>query len=188
MDWTDSLFDQLAVGSGMSDKTKEACRRVLVPHALPTGSVGVEKGVDVARELGMFPQAISRAVSDLRKRLLEEADISVERFQVGQVALRTERDDSRDMAVVQARKLYGENLEVRDAQRGQTYIGKPLLKTPLHVVQSVGPGQAVIHEVSKLARVPNMTLPLMEVRYPARGGQAEVQEYAPGQERGGRSR
>lgn len=187
-DWTDQLLDNLAAEIGLGPKTVEACRRVLVPHPLPDGTVGVEQGVDVAKELGTFSSAISRSVSKLKQKLVEKGDIGEKDFQVERITHIAQKEDSRDVAVQRTRELYGD-LTITEAHRGQTYIGKPLVRTPQHLVQSTGrSGEAVIHDLAKLARVPDMNVPVIEVKYPSRGGMAEVQETVPGQVRGGRGR
>lgn len=188
-EWTDQLFDKLAAKTKLGPQTLDACRRVLVPHALSGGHIGVEQGVDVAKDMGLFPAQISRGVSNLRRQLVELGDVSEEHdYRVERSALKAEVESSRDVAVAKAREMYPD-LVIKDVQRGQTYIGKPLVKTPQHLVQSTGkPGEAVIHDLTKLQRVPDMNFPMLEVRYPSRGGLAEVQETVPGQVRGGRSR
>lgn len=168
--------------------TLEACRRVLVPHPLRDGTIGVERGVDVAKEMGIYSSTISRGVSGLRQKLVEKGDIGEKDFQVERVAHIAQKEDSREVAIMRAREMYGD-LTIREALRGQTYIGKPLVRTPQHLVQNTGkPGEAVIHDLAKLTRVPDMNVPVVEVRYPSRGGMAEVQEIMPSQVRGGRGR
>lgn len=187
-EWTEQLVDKIAAETKLGPQTVEACRRVLVPHELPNGGFGVEQPGEVAKNMGLFVSAVSRGVSTLRKALIEKGNINEQDFAVERVVHQTEVGNSRDLAVSRARELFGDNLEIKDAQKGRTYIGKPLVKTPHHVVQATGPGEAVIHDIAKLQRVPDMNFPMLEVRYPARGGMAEVQETAPGQTRGGRSR
>lgn len=186
--WTERVFAEAARRTNLGDQTLEACRRVLVPHQLANGTVGVEKGVDVAKDMGLFPAQISRALSGLRAKYVEMVDMSEEAFRETKTTARIERESSRDVAVEKARELFGEGLIIRDVRRGETYIGKPLFKTPLHLVQSTGIREAVIHDLAKLQRVPDMTFPMLEVKYPSKGGLAEVQETQPGQVRGGRSR
>jgi hypothetical protein len=176
--WSASVFDKVAEQTQLGPRTREACRRVLVNG---------EKGVEVAKDMGILSAQISRGVSGLRRQLVELGDLSTQHYEQAVGAHRVETDTSRDMAVRKARDLVGESLVVKDALPGQVYIGKPLIKTPHHVVQSTG-REAVIHELAKLERAPNMNFPMLEVKYPADGRLASVQETAPGQERGGRSR
>lgn len=178
--WSESVFDQVAKQTQLGPRTLEACRRVLVNG---------EKGVDVAKDMDILSAQISRGVSGLRRQLASLGDLSAagQNYELAVGAHRVETDTSRDLAVSKARELVGEDLVIRDAVPGQTYIGKPLIKTSHHVVQSTG-REAVIHDLAKLERAPNMTFPMLEVRYPADGRLASVQETAPGQERGGRGR
>lgn len=181
MSWTNNLFSKVSKQTSIGPRTLEACRRVLVDG---------EKGVDVGRDLGMLSAQISRGVSGLRQQLAKMADLSVSGPEFTQ-AVGThlvETETSRDLAVRKVRDLLGEDLVIKDAQPGQDYIGKPLLKTPHHVVQSTGRGEAVIHDVAQLQRAPDMNFPMLEIKYPAQGGLASVMESAPGQERGGRGR
>lgn len=187
-EWTEQLLDKIAAKTRLGPQTVAACRRVLVPHNLPNGGFGVEHPGEVAKDLGLFVSAVSRGVSSLRKALIEMGNLNEADYAVERVVRQNEVENSRDLAVSRARDLFGDNLEVKDVQRGRIYIGKPLVKTPFHVVQATGPGEAVVHDLAKLQRVPDMTAPMLEVRYPARGGLAEVQETIPGQARGGRSR
>lgn len=186
-DWTDQLFDKIAKQTDLAPRTVEACRRVLVPHELPGGDIGVESGARVAQDMNMFPSAISRAVNVLRRALVELGDLAEDKFKEAQLEHRTEAASSRDVAISRARELFGE-LEIVSPKRGHLYIGKPLVKTPLHLVQATGnPGEAVIHDLAKLQRIPDMNAPTIEVQYP-KEGLAKVQETIPGQARGSRSR
>lgn len=181
MSWTNTVFDKVAEQSNLGPRTLEACRRVLVEG---------EVQIDVGRDMGMLSAQISRGVSGLRQRLAKMGDLSVPGLEYNQAvgAHLVETETSRDFAVRRVREMEGVDMVVRDAQPGQLYVGKPLFKTPLHLVQISSPGEAVIHDLAKLERVPNMNFPLLEVNYPANGGLASVVEVAPGQERGGRGR
>lgn len=186
--WTDHLFDTLAARTDMGRETLEACRRVLVPHQLPDGSIGVEKRGDVAKEFGFQAPHISRSVANLMQKLVEFGDLSNERdLGMERGLLKAQTEASRDVAIDRAREMFPD-LAIREALAGQTYLGKPLVKTDQHLVQSIAPGEAVLHDLKKLQRVPDMNFPMLEVKYPARGGLAEVQETLPDQTRGGRSR
>lgn len=187
-EWTDHLFDTLASRTGLGEDTLKACRRVLVPHRLPNGSIGVEQKSDVAKEFGFQLSHVSRSVANLLQKLIQFGDLSNERelgIERGLVKAQTEA--SRDVAIDRAREMFP-NLVVREAQAGQTYLGKPLVRTDHHLVQTVAPGEAVLHDLKKLQRIPDMNFPMLEVKYPARGGLAAVQETLPEQTRGGRSR
>lgn len=186
--WTDHLFDTLSAQTDMGRDTLDACRRVLVPHKLPDGSNGVEKRVDVAKAFGFQASHISRSVANLLQKLIEYGDLSNERdlgIERGFVKAQTEA--SRDVAIDRAREMFP-NLIIREAQVGQTYLGKSLVKTDQHLVQFIAPGEAVLHDVKRLQRVPDMNFPMLEVKYPVGGGLAMVQETLPDQTRGGRSR
>lgn len=187
-EWTDHLFDTLASRTGMGEETLKACRRVLVPHELPDGSFGVENKTDIAKEFGYQLPHISRSVANLLQKLIEFGDLSNEReLGIGRGLVKAQTEASRDVAIDRAREMVP-NLTIRDAQAGQMYVGKPLVKTDQHLVQTVAPGEAVLHDLKKLQRVPDMNFPMLEVKYPARGGLASVQETLPEQVRGGRSR
>lgn len=179
--WPDVLFEKVANAMDLGPNTREACRRVLVEG---------EKPAVVAKDMGMYHSAISRGVSGVLRKLNEMGDLSANPLGYSQAvtAHRVETDISRDLAVSKAREMVGENLVVKDAEAGHSYLGKPLIKTTHHVVQSVGRQEAVIHDLARLERAPNMNFPLMEVNYPRDGTLAKVQETGPGQERGGRSR
>lgn len=192
VEWSEHLFGKLATEAGFGPTTREACRRVLVPHELPDGAVGVEKQTAVAKDMGLFDSHISRAVRAMRQKLVELGDLSEERdFRVARTVLTENLASDRDLAISNARQLYGEELPIRDAESGQTYIGSPLVKTPGHVVQVVPTTtgrEGIMHKVSNLQLVPNMTHPLLTIAYPSQGGLAEVRETMPAQVRGGRSR
>lgn len=178
--WSETLFDKVAQQTRLGPDTLQACRRVMVSG---------EKGIDVAREMGLFTSQISRGVSGLLRKLSEIGDLNATPTRYAQAvnAHHADTDVSRDLAVSKAREIVGASFVIRDAVAGQSYIGKPLVKTSHHLVQSVG-REAVIHDLAKLERAPNMLYPMMEVNYPKDGKLAQVQETAPGQERGGRSR
>ncbi len=192
VEWSEHLFGKLATEAGIGPTTREACRRVLVPHELPDGQIGVEKQTAVAKDMGLFDSHISRAVKVMRQKLVELGDLSeVQDFRVARTALTENLASDRDLAITNARNLYGKELPMRDAEPGQTYIGSPLGKTPGHVVQLVPTTtgyEGVVHKVSNLQRVPNTTFPKLTIAYPADGGLAEVQETTLAQVRGGRSR
>lgn len=179
--WPDHLFEAVARETNLGPSTLDACRRVLVNG---------DKGVEVAQDMGLFASQISRSVSVLNRKLAELGDLTANSRGYDQAvyALQAETEVSRNLAVIKAREMVGENCLVKDAVAGETYIGKPLVKTSHHAVQSTGRDLAVIHELAKLERPPNMTFPMLEVAYPKDGKLAQVQETRPGQERGSRSR
>lgn len=179
--WTPEEFLMVAEQTNCAPNTLEACRQVLVEG---------KKSIDVAKDMGMLPSHISRALSSLRHQneinKVAEMGPSFEKA-LGKFISAAETD--KKLAVSRAREtLKSDDLEVKDAVRGEVYIGKPLFRTGMHVVQSLGMGKAVIHELAELERVPNMTYPIMTVAYPKKGGLASVQETEPGQERGGLGR
>lgn len=186
--WTDHLFDRLAAQTELGAETLAACRRILVPHQLPDGSIGVEKRSDIAKEFGFQAPHISRSVANLMNKLIEFSDVSSERdIKIAGVLVKAETEVSRDVAVDRAREMFPD-LAIRDAKVGQTYIGKPLVRTDQHLVQLLPHGEAILHDLKKLQRAPDMNYPKAEISYPSNGGLASVQEMLPEQTRGGRSR
>lgn len=192
--WTDALFDRVAAETCLGPDTLLACRKVLIPPRDADGLPVRVKKQDVATEFGFQLPHLSRALAQLNGKLIEMGDLSDPGdLSMVKGALSVERVTSRDVAVQRAREFIP-NLAIQEALPGRLYVGKPLVRTDQHLVQLSGGhnGQgevlAVLHDLSKLQRVPDMTAPVIEVSYPARGGLAAVQEKVPGQVRGGRSR
>lgn len=193
--WSDELFDVIAGQTNLGESTLAACREVLVPQVGPNGVVTTGRGAKaaIAAKHGFEQSHLSRALSQLQAKLIEFGDLSDPTdLSLVKGAMQVERMTSRDVAVQRAREMMP-NLLIQEPKAGQLYIGKPLVKTDQYLVQltggvsGTGEGLAVLHDLSRLQRLPDMNIPGLEIKYPSKGGLATVEQTVLGQTRGGRS-
>lgn len=155
LQWTEADFQRVAHNTKLGERTKEACRSVLVD--------GVS-GVDAAAKHKVFAAQISRGLATLRERKqkMVQSAVSLQentallRFTAGQVA----------------KAMFGEGLVVEDAQPGKQYEGPVVVNSHGFVVQKVG-RSGVVHDLGNLDKLPVLNSPLT-ISYPKGSGQATV--------------
>ncbi|WP_445267842.1 KfrB domain-containing protein [Trinickia mobilis] len=138
------VFDRLAKDTKMSPKSLEAARLVMVD--------GMRPG-EAAAKLGLLLPQVSRSTKTLyeKERELRES---------GQLAspetetVERNLNASYTLAVQRAREQAGEETVLSAAEPNKSYLGTAIARTDMHVVQDLGRGQLVIHELAKLQRVP----------------------------------
>lgn len=173
------IFDQvLRQQTRLSERTLEAARAVLVDGATQSHA---------AREMGMQRQAVQRGVA----RVLEVAEAiglpvmtglqMVSPLLVQQVERAA--NASRVAVINSAREAFGDGVEIQDARPGCKYEGRVELRTPQHIIQNTGPASFVVHDLTKLERVPQIGAGLIAtIRYPD-DGMASVVEKEPSMSR-----
>lgn len=133
-----------AVGkTRLGEKNREAARRVLVDG---------EKQADVCRELGVFPQQLSRAVGVLER----EAEKLIKQATKDHGMNFARLDLSRAEAVKKIREILGDEIMVRNAPENGFCSGNILVKTEFHLVQDLLKGQVMVHDLAKLDLVPKL--------------------------------
>ncbi|MCW3587412.1 KfrB domain-containing protein [Burkholderia cenocepacia] len=146
-------FEQVVKGTNFAPASIEAARLVLVD--------GVRPG-EAASRTGALPAHVSRTTKNIRERerkLNEAAALKPEL-----AAIEKSLNASYTLAVHTAREKMGTGTELRAAEPGKQYVGTSVVQTDMHLVQDVGRGQLVIHELAKLERVPMLGASL-EIRY-----------------------
>ena len=141
-----AVFERLAKETGLSKRSLDAARLVMVDGM---------RGVDVADQLGMTKQQVSRATKalyEVEQRLREAGVLETSETAVIERNLQA----SYTLAVLRAREVAGEDTVLSAAEPGQTYSGPTVARTDMHVVQDAGRGALVIHELAKLERVPTL--------------------------------
>lgn len=149
--WSEEEFQRVAIASKMSQRTQEACKRVLV---------GGEEGFEVAKELGILPGQISRGVRTLKDRHEEQVKMVQQ--------MRDSVESLKAYAVEQAKLLVRGDWGVKDAAPGMRYEGQAIMRTPGFVVQKVE-RDLIVHDLGRLQDMPDMTKPLI-FDYSASGG------------------
>lgn len=150
----ENTFNQVASHTRLSAKQLEAAKLVLVDGKRPG---------EAAEIVGTIVQQVSRTT----KKLLEvESELQAAgKLQSTQHhALEKAWDASYTLAVQQAREKCGEGCLVSVAEANRQYVGEVVTKSDMHIVQSVGRDQLVIHETAKLERVPSLGA-VIDVRY-----------------------
>lgn len=166
--WTEIEFERIAMSTKISDRTRAACREVLVEGAT---------GKDAAERHGVLPPQISRALGILRSR----------REEVMTPSDKHEYEAKKENAMRFAQQLLGEAVKIEEPKPGQTYSGPVVVNTDGFVVQKVG-RKAVIHELSRLQNLAKVTGDV-EVKYPKTGIEsAQVKSNAVEQGSKGRGR
>jgi hypothetical protein len=156
----------------------EAARMVLVD--------GIRPG-EAAAKTGALPAHVSRTT----KKIVEaEREWRAKNGTTSNLdAVEKSLSASYTLAVVTARERMGAEATILSAaEPGMEYVGTSVAQTDMHLVQKVGRGQLVIHELAKLERVPNPGADLA-IRYPREPFRpALVSEQTRTQSRGGVSR
>lgn len=173
------LFERLAQEKPkLSAKSLEAARLVMVDGVRPS---------DAAAKVGILPAQVSRTT-----RALHEAEAELR--ETGKLAsvstdlVERNLDASYTLAVTQLRSQMGDHVVVSAAEPNRTYVGAAMVRTDLHLVQDLGRGSVVVHELAKLDRIPALGQSL-EVSYSndlRRPAQVAIQGLT--QKRGGISR
>lgn len=155
--WTEAEFQRVALNTRLKDRTLDACKAVLVEGLQGNEAADLHK---------MFPQQVSRAVATLketRESMLESAQA------------RASGDELLKLTAAQvAKNILGQDLSIKDAERGKSYDGPVIVNTHGFAVQRVG-RSGVIHDLGQLASVPGINLNV-SISYPKGAGQALVEE------------
>lgn len=173
-----NLFEKAVKNTRHAPVSVIAARLVLVDGVRPT---------DAAAQTGASLAHISRTTKNIleaaRKSTLPEGGSSNEL-----AAIEKSLNASYTQAVQGAREKMGSDSLLSAPDLGGQYLGAVIFKNDMHVVQDVGRGQMVIHELAKLERVPAMGA-MLEIRYgrePLRPAQVMDRERT--KQRGGLSR
>lgn len=141
------LFERLAQERPrLSDKSLAAARLVMVD--------GVRPG-DAATRVGILPAQVSRttrALYEAESELRETGKLT----SISTDLVERNLDASYTLAVSQLRNQMGDEVLVSTAEANRTYSGSVKVRTDLHLVQDVGRGKVVVHELAKLDRVPQL--------------------------------
>ncbi|WP_434716375.1 KfrB domain-containing protein [Paraburkholderia sp. A3RO-2L] len=171
-------FEDVVGGKRFAPSSIEAARMVLVD--------GIRPG-EAAAKTGALPAHVSRTT----KKIVEaEREWRANKLMTSSVdAVEKSLSASYTLAVQTARERMGAEATVlRAAEPGMEYVGTSVAQTDMHLVQNLGRGQLVIHELAKLERVPNLGAELA-IRYPREPFRpALVSEQTRTQSRGGISR
>ena len=127
-------FNQVASKTRLSTKSREAARLVLVEG---------KRQVDVCQDTGILPSQLSRVLSVLGR---ESEKVVTSTDNVLSI--------SRAEAVKAVRDSLGDGILVKNAPENGQSIGQVLLKTEYHLVQDLGREEVMIHELSKIDRLP----------------------------------
>lgn len=130
-------FNQIAGRTRLSTKSREAARLVLVEG---------KRQVDVCQEVGIVASQLSRALAGISRESESHKSEQVESDNPLAV--------SRSVAAKMARDRLGEGISVRYAKENGLSIGVVLFKTEFHLVQDLGRNEVMIHELSKIVRLP----------------------------------
>lgn len=164
MNWSEEEFKRVALNTRMTPRILAACYDVLVNG---------KSGVDAAAEHGVMTPQISRA-----KKALEEKKMELE--ETAENMLQT-RSILKSGVVRSVRELMGDEMALSDAQPGEIYEGKVILKQDGFLVQQIG-RKGVIHDLGKLSHSPDIQASVM-IEYPRDNGFAVVKEAQPQAER-----
>jgi hypothetical protein len=148
------VFEEAIKGTRHAPASVAAARLVLVDGLRP---------VDASAQTGASVQHISRTTKAIleasRKAMVESSGLSTE------LAIVEKRlSASYTQAVQAAREKMGVNSVLSAPDLGGQYLGAVVFRNEMHVVQDVGRGQMVIHELAKLERVP-LVGSTLEIRY-----------------------
>ncbi|ACT52115.1 KfrB domain-containing protein [Methylovorus glucosotrophus] len=162
-------FDQLVSKTRLSKRSVDAARLVFVDG---------KRQVEVCQETGIGASQLSRVVA-----MLDKEDQQQKALNSQANSAENEISVSRAKAVKQARDLNGETILVRNAPEDGLSIGKVLLKTDYHLVQELGRDEVMVHELSKINRLPTVG---SSVELVYKNGFAEARQRQVEKERGGR--
>jgi hypothetical protein len=141
------LFKRLAQEKPkLSAKSLEAARLVMVE--------GMRPG-EAAVQMGLLPAQVSRTTRGLYEAEAELRETG-KLASVSTSLVERNLDASYTVAVTQARGLMGDDAVVRAAEPNRSYSGTAVVRTDLHLVQDLGRGSLVVHELAKLDRVPTL--------------------------------
>ncbi|CAG2138411.1 hypothetical protein LMG19282_01492 [Cupriavidus campinensis] len=144
-------FQNLVRDTNLSQNSREAARLVFVEGWSQT---------DAGAELGLSKQRMTQIVKVLRtaeQKQKDEADLAALRHgapipsSTGHVAA---LEASYAVAVKAAREAYGDEAYIQTPKVDGKSMGDVIARTDFHLVQSVGRGAVVVHELAKLDRVP----------------------------------
>lgn len=162
-------FNQLVCKTRLSAKSKEAARMVLVDG---------KRQVEVCQETEILPSQLSRVLAVLDRENQSQKALSPQSISSENVLA-----VSRAEAVKAVRDIRGEDILVKNAPENGQAIGKVLLKTSYHLVQELGRDEVMIHELSKIDRLPTVG---SSVELVYKNGFAEARQRQLQKERGGR--
>jgi predicted DNA-binding protein (UPF0251 family) len=141
-------FLAIAAATKLTDRNREAARLHFVEDM---------KKTEAALEVGISKQRMTQVVQSFeaaQEKMLDKA--RAEREATPQLGINhvLAVNGSYAVAVRDARRAFGDDTEIRTPRDGESHVGDILSRTDFHLVQSKGRGTVVIHELSKLDRVP----------------------------------
>lgn len=141
---TPGEFEDLASGTRLKDKSWQAALLVYVE-----GHTQAEAGVS----LGLSRVRMSQICDVISREIEKKA--ALESQQQGMV-FRTGRllEESYAIAIKKARDQLGDSADIALPTPNGRYVGKVIERTDYYLVQSLGKDKAVVHDLSKLNRVP----------------------------------
>jgi hypothetical protein len=146
-------FDQVVKNTRHAPASIEAARLVLVDGVRPS---------EAAAKTGALPAHVSRTTRNILEA--ERKQRAASGLTPELVTVEKSLNASYTLAVQTAREKMGQGTVLSAAEPGHQYIGTSIAQTDMHLVQDVGRGQLVIHELAKLERVPVLGASL-DIRY-----------------------
>jgi hypothetical protein len=146
-------FDQVVKNTRFAPASIDAARLVLVDGLRPT---------DAAAKTGALPAHVSRTTKNIleAEKKWRAENVAASSLESVEKSLNA----SYTLAVQTARERMGPGTVLSAPELGGQYAGVTVAQTDLHMVQDVGRGQLVIHELAKLERVPALGADL-EIKY-----------------------
>lgn len=143
----------------LADRTVAGCECVLVQ-----GLSNVKAGEVV----GVLPEQISRGLKLIRARHAELQTLQQE----AENKLKEKKESIKADVVQAARGIAFENMTISDAEPGNEYTGRVILKDQGFLVQRMA-RHGIIHDLGKMSKVPKIDS-FVSISYPAEKGLATV--------------
>lgn len=176
---TESEFDELARRTGLSASNKEAARLVFVEQ---------RQQIAAASEVGISKQRMNQIVKVIREAEVKKAEedalalLKQGRGIGGAAESVAAVEASYAVAVKSARDQFGDDTRIHVPKADDRTVGTVIARSDFHLVQSVGRGSVVVHDLAKLDRVPALG---KSVSIAYSGGKGTVTDRGREQSRGG---
>ncbi|KAA0178836.1 hypothetical protein FX016_23170 [Cupriavidus gilardii] len=147
---TEQEFLNLVRGTNLSKTSREAARLVFV-EGWSQADAGAEVGLSKQRMtqiVKVVRSAEQKLKDDAELALLRQSGLSSAALHVAAV------EASYAVAVKAAREALGDDAAIQSPKENGKTVGEVIARTDFHLVQSVGRGAVVVHELAKLDRVP----------------------------------
>lgn len=168
----DQEFDKLVQETRLQSKSREAARLVYVE--------GMSQA-DASRATGLSPMRMSQIMAVVKKAEADRSEPPAPSVSTPADAIKA----SYAFAVKAARELYGDEVTIRAPGPADKFVGTAVERTDFHLVQNVGRGVVVVHELASLDRVPSRG---KSVAIQYKGGIGQVQERDQAQTRDSNTR